>query len=136
MERIELGGWVFYLSGKEELLDEHKCGKWMFFFSNREFAEEICQNAIEAGVVYECKHSDAEEGVACFYLNGDDIENHKRAIRFFLNNNLIRRTKTGKLYNIGFKYDDQTRAGKYGNEFKAEIKLDRFIDLNTGEWRL
>ena len=136
MQTLNLGGWVFYLGGKEGLLDRHKCGKWMYFFGNREFVEGICRKAIEDGIVYECKHSDADEGVACFYLNGDDTENHKRVIRFFLDNDLIRRTKTGKLYNIGFKYDDQTRAGEYSGEFTAEIKLEQFIDLNTGEWKI
>ena len=53
----------------------------------------------------------------------------------FLDNNLIKRTKTGRLYNISFKYDDQTRAGEYGNEFKASIKLDDFLDLYTAEWK-
>ena len=135
MKSINLGGWIYFLSGKEDLLEKHKCGKWMYFFGDREFVESICRKAIEEEVVYECKHSDAEEGVACFYLNGDDIENHRRVIEFFLENGLIRRTKTGKLYNIGFKFDDQTRAGEYGVDFKAEIKLDRFLDLTTGEWK-
>lgn len=135
MKTVEMGGWVFYLSGKEDLLDQHKCGKWMYFFSDRKFVESICRKAIEDGIVYECKHSDEDEGVACFYLNGDDIANHKRVIRFFLDNNLIRRTKTGRLYNISFKYDDQTDAGEYGPMFEAAIKLDQFIDLNTGDWK-
>ena len=124
MKSINLGGWIYFLNGKEDLLEKHKCGKWMYFFGNREFVESICRKAIEEDVVYECKHSDAEEGVACFYLNGDDIENHKRVIQFFLDNDLIRKTKAGKLYNIGFKFDDQTRAGEYGGDFKAEIKLE------------
>ena len=53
---------------------------------------------------------------------------------FFLENKLIRRTKTGRLYNISFKFDEQTRAGEYGSDFKAEIKLEKFVDLDTGEW--
>lgn len=55
-------------------------------------------------------------------------------ISYFIENNLIRRTKTGKLYNISSKYDNQTRAGEYGDDFKGEIKLEKFINLNTGEW--
>jgi hypothetical protein len=39
-----------------------------------------------------------------------------------------------RFYNISFKYDDQTRAGEYGEDFKGEIKLERFINLDTGEW--
>ena len=135
MQVIRLGGWVFYLSSKHEVIDKEKCGKWMYFFGDREKAERICQTAINEGVVNECKHTDSDTGVACFYLNGDDTANHKRVIQFFLNNDLIRRTKTGKLYNIGFKYDDQTRAGEYGEAFRGKITLDRFIDLNSGEWR-
>lgn len=30
-----------------------------------------------------------------------------------LENGLIRKTKTGKLYNISFKFDTETYAGKY-----------------------
>lgn len=74
-------GWFWFLSGKQELLQEHKCGKWMYFFKDQEFAQEICQKAIDQGVCYECKCTDMEtclreEGVICFYLNYDDIENH------------------------------------------------------------
>ena len=106
----------------------------MYFFDNRSFVESICAAAIRNEAIQECKHSDAESGVACFYLKGDDIESHRRILRFFLDNRLIRKTKTGKLYNIGFKFDEQTKAGEYGADFKAEIKLDRFLDLNTGEF--
>ena len=140
MQQFNMGGWFFYLSGKENLLDRHKCGKWMFFFDDQEFAQSICEKAIESGACYECKCTDMKAvgtptGVLCFYLNGDDIENHKRVIRFMLDNNLIRKTKTGKLYNISFKFDDQTRAGEYGGDFEGKIKLDQFLDLKTGEWK-
>lgn len=27
---INMGGWYWYLSGEEEKLDRHKCGKWMY----------------------------------------------------------------------------------------------------------
>ena len=52
-----------------------------------------------------------------------------------MENNLIQKTKAGKLFNISFKLDDQTRAGEYGADFKSEIKLADFIDLYTGEWK-
>ena len=39
--KLPLGGWIFYLSGKEKSLDRHKCGKWMYFFNNKEFAARI-----------------------------------------------------------------------------------------------
>ncbi len=135
MRKIAYGGWIFYVAdGAEESLNKHKCGKWMYFFADKSFAADLCKKAVETGVVLEAKHSDAEDGVSCFYLNGDDMETHKKVIRFFLDNNLVRKTKAGKLYNISFKFDNQTRAGEYGGDFKGEIKLEQFLDLSTGEW--
>ena len=135
MKEITYGGWIFYVAdGAETGLDKHKCGKWMYYFNNREVVTELCKNAVEIGVVKEAKHNDAEDGVSCFYLNGDDIATHKKVIQYFLDNNMIRKTKKGRYYNIAFKYDDQTRAGEYGDEFQAEIKLAQFMDLDTGEW--
>ena len=132
-------GWFWFLSGKEKLLVPDKCGKWMYFFDDQEIAQKICQKAIDKGVCYECKCTDMEltaqpTGVICFYLNGDDIENHKRVIAFMMDNNLIKKTKTGRYYNNSFKFDNQTRAGEYGADFEGKIKLDQFIDLQTGEW--
>lgn len=134
-EQVRLGGWVFYVGENHESLEEHKCGKWMYFFGDESYADEMCRKAVENEVCVEAKHSDAVEGVCCFYLNGDDISAHKRVIQFFIDNNLIRKTKAGKLYNISFKFDDQTRAGEYGGDFKGEIKLEQFIDLQSGEWK-
>lgn len=67
-------------------------------------------------------------------MNGDDIENHERVIQFMMDNDLSRKTKTGKYYNNSFKFYDQTRAGEYGADFEGKIKLDEFIDLKTGRW--
>lgn len=133
IKKIAIGGWIFYLSGKENDLDKHKCGKWMYFFNNKEFAAHICEEAIKKDICTESKHTDGEEGVCCFYLDCDDNEGHKRVIKYFIENNLIKKTKTGKLYNISFKLDDQTRAGEYGTEFHSEIKLEQFVDLTTGK---
>lgn len=132
-------GWYWYLSGKEEKLKTETCGKWMYFFDDQELAQDICQKAIDEGVCYECKCTDMEmqavpTGVICFYLNGDDLENHKRVIRFMLANGLVRKTKIGKYYNISFKFDNQTRAGEYGADFEGKIKLEKFVDLKTGEF--
>ena len=82
---LNLGGWYWFLSGKENMLDKEKCGKWMYFFRDQDFAKEICEKAISEGVCYECKCTNmaermCETGVVCFYLNGDDIENR----RFFI----------------------------------------------------
>lgn len=111
----------------------------MYFFNDQKLAMDICEKAIAENVCYECKCTDmeltgSETGVICFYLNGDDTENHRRVIRFMMDNNLIQKTKTGRFYNISFKFDDQTRAGQYGADFNGTIKLAQFVDLNTGEW--
>ena len=129
-----MGAWMYYIN-QQKHLDAHRCGKWMYFFNNLEFVARICSMAVEGGVVSQAKHSAAPEGVACFYLHGDDVEGHQKVIRFLLKHDLIKKTKEGKLYNISFKYDDQTRANMYGENFKAEIKLEDFIDLHTGELR-
>ena len=70
-----------------------------------------------------------DTGVICFYLNGDDIVNHFRVIKFMLDHDLIR-----SYYNNSFKFDDQTRAGEYGADFEGKIKLSEFINLDTGEF--
>lgn len=142
VEIERMGGWWWYCSHDNyKQFEKHKCGKWMHFFDKdkQDFAQYICEKSIEEGVCYECKCTDIEaqqtpQGVICFYLNSDDIENHKRIIKFMMENNLIRKTKTGRYYNTPFKFDYQTRAGEYGSDFEAKITLSDFIDLNSGEW--
>ena len=51
-----------------------------------------------------------------------------------LEKNLIRKTKAGRYYNVSFKKDMQTIMGEYGIEFIPKIKLEDFINLDTGEW--
>lgn len=46
-----------------------------------------------------------KNGACCLYLNGNDREGHKRMLHYKLDNGPIRKTKSGKLYNISFKYD-------------------------------
>ena len=134
VNKLKKYGWVWYFGNELPEFDTHKCGKWMYFFDDRDFIEKICDEAIKQEAIKLCKHSDEENGVTCFYLEDDDIEAHKKILKFFLDNKLIKKTKTGRLYNIGFKYDDQTEAGEYGDNFKALIKLDKFVDLNTGKF--
>ena len=136
---IDRGGWRFFVSNAGNL-DANKCGKWLYFFkgtNGKQFAEEMCKKCLDEGMVVEAKRSDSEvEGVACFYLNCDDLSTHRRIIDFFLENNMIRRTKEGKLYNISFKLDRQTQDREYGKSYYSDIKLSHFIDLNTGKWLL
>ncbi len=134
MRVIKNPAWVYYLADTDPHFDETKVGKWMYFFGDRQFVEKICREAIEQNIVEECKHSNADDGVSCFYLNDDDLEGHRRVIEFFIKNDLIRKTKKGKLYNISFKHDTQTLAGEYGYDYHSDIKLEEFVNLETGEW--
>lgn len=134
MRVIKNPAWVYYLADTDPHFDEAKVGKWMYFFGDRQFVEKICREAIELNIVEECKHSNADDGVSCFYLDDDDIDGHRRVIKFFIKNDLIRKTKKGKLYNISFKYDTQTLAGEYGDDYHSDIKLEEFVNLETGEW--
>ena len=87
MEVIDYGGWRFFHNEKATF-DDNKVGKWMYFFSGKEgrdFAEKKCKEAVETSIVREAKRSDSTDtGVACFYLNIDDLEGHKRIISFFI----------------------------------------------------
>lgn len=131
--------WVIYYNKDYQYnegyeFDAKKAGKWMYFFQDKEYAAQICKKAIEENIIQECKHNNSEQGVVCFYLNYEDIATHKKVITYFLENNLIRKTKAGRLYNISFKLDNQTRAGEYGADYSSEIKLSNFMNLDTGEW--
>lgn len=141
MDIINRRGWVFYVNGKPKF-DFNKVGKWMYFFEEKdiEFVAQICEKAVEENIVMEAKHTADEilkyrgTGVACFYIHYDDIDAHKRVLSYFLKNSLIRKTKKGRLYDISFKTDKQTLNGQYGNDFSSEIKLSKFIDLDSGKW--
>ena len=105
--------------------------------------DHIAGTAVLDGVVIEVKYSSPEtaieagskQDVYCFCLNGNDRKGHKRILSYMLDNGLVRRTKSGKLYNISFKFDSETYAGKYkGSGFSGKIKLADFVDLETGEF--
>lgn len=133
----KVGPWVYYVTERSVMLLSKDAGKWMYFFDNNDgFIADICKKAVESGVVAEAKHSDDIRGVACFYVNGDDVDGHKKIIKFFLDNKMIPYTKSGKLKNISFKFNVQTRAGEYGEEFKSQINLEKFLNLTTGEWKI
>ena len=133
IRKARQSGWVYYIAD-DAGLDPNKCGKWMYFFANRAFVAGVCERAVSTGVVVEAKHSDAPRGVACFYMKVDDCPAHRRVITYFLENGLVQRTKTGRLYDISFKLDTQTIAGQYGPDFHSAIKLSTFLDLTTGDW--
>lgn len=141
--RDENQNWVYYIDTERvNELDPKRCGKWMYMTADLEHAEKLVREAVVTGAAIEAKRSTAAHmalsrsgtGVCCFYLNGDDAKAHHRAIEFLLGHNLVRRTKAGRLYNVSFKFDEQTRAGEYGDDFHAKICLADFVDLDTGEF--
>ncbi len=139
--------WIYYIGDTSKLIKD-KVGKWMIFFKmsdNIEHIKKLCSDAVEQGIVAEVKHTNPQSiglnpygtpdsGVCCFYLNCDDLEGHKKVLSYFINNNMINRTKSGRLYNLSFKLDSQTRAKEYGEDFNSNIKLSNYINLDTEEW--
>jgi len=149
MKVYERGGWVFYISEDFDYgYERDKVGKWMYYSKDINFMSEICRKAVndklvaqakhstEKRVAWQAKHSNKSDGVAHFYLNCDDMETHKKILSFFMDNNLIDKPKNGRFNNnnISFKLDAQTKTGQYGKDFRPEIKLCNFIDLDSGEW--
>ena len=49
MERF--GGWYWYLTKQAKLLEKHKCGKWMYFFTDQKFALRICERRLQRMLV-------------------------------------------------------------------------------------
>ena len=137
------GEYVHYIGKGDKNLIDSKCGKWMYFFNwdNMSKVPALCERAVEEGITPHVKHTMLEyidmdnHGLCCFYANADDTDAHKRIIQFFLDNGLIPRISSGRLKNISFKLDSQTRNNEYGDDFTARIRLDDFLDLYTGEWK-
>ena len=134
-QKYENEFWVYYISeNRTEEYDPDKVGKWMYFFYNRDFVDRVCSEAVERKIVNSAKYSNDIKGVACFYINGDDLVAHKRVLDYFFEKHLIPKGKYSKFRDISFKFDSQTLLGKYGKDFHARIRLSDFVDLETGRW--
>jgi len=48
--------WVFFVD-EDVSFDVEKVGKWMYFFSDNEFVDNICKNAVSNNIVKEAKHT-------------------------------------------------------------------------------
>ena len=134
--KVASGPWMYYMDGSMGTeLNWDKCGKWMHYTKDADFAAKICRDAVEQGIVRTEKHIVSGDGIpCCFYLERDDMAAHKRVISYLLENNLIARSKTGKLYNLSFKLDPKTSNWMCGSKPRSDIKLDQFVDLTTGKW--
>lgn len=134
------GGW-FWFFGPDggRSLDPEDCGKWMWFFRDQAAALDVCLRAVREGACVECKCSDLfavgrPTGVACFYVNGSDVEGHRRVLSFLTRHGLVPRTSSGGYEDVPFKYDRQTRAGEYGDGFVPKLTLSDFMDPRTGDF--
>lgn len=135
--------WVYYAdTARIRSLVPKRCGKWMHFTGDFDHAEELVREAVLTGAVicakrgtpYQMRMTDNVSTVCCFYLNGDDAEAHRRALRFMLEHDLVPKSSAGRLANVPFKYDEQTRAGEYGDRFRPRVTLSDFVNLDTGEF--
>lgn len=142
MVEVPTGTWMRYFTDEHESeLISEQVGKWMYVTRDMDEAVRLCREAVATGVVVEAKHSllmqllltGNRTYLCCFYLNGHHIEEHRRVLRFFLDHDLIRRDENGYLENIPFKYDYQTIAGEYGENFRPKLVLSDFVDLKTGD---
>ncbi|MGD7006998.1 hypothetical protein [Metabacillus sp. 84] len=140
----KMGGWCWY--GTNTFRETDNVGKFMTFvqedISNE--TQELILKAIKQGVTPLVKHTDpdmlafnpfAKDGsLVIIWYSTDDEKALKGVAKFLVDNGLVPKTKAGKYYNISFKYDEQTRNGKYGDQFKPSISLKDLMDLNTGEF--
>jgi hypothetical protein len=135
--------WVWYAS--PDYHTKPTVGKFMTFGKGDISIDlqHLILDAIKQNVTPLVKHTNIESGfknpnakdddwVVCWYSN-DDTNSLKTLAKYLVDNNLVQKTKNGKLYNISFKYDSQTRNAEYGDSFTAKITLSDFLDLNTGE---
>lgn len=132
-------GWLYFLNDEDsEYAQKHgdDIGKWMWFFNDLSQASYNCSLAVATNVVTQakCTYPLIRDGVCCLYCGFLDFDRHIKILQFMMDNNLIRKTKTGKLYNISFKLDSDTRKKRYGKAFNPLLKLKYFINLDTGKF--
>lgn len=132
-------GWLYFLNDEDdEYTQKHgdNIGKWMWFFNDLSQATYFCSFAVATNIVTQskCSFPSSSDGVCCLYCGLLDVDRHIKALQFMISNHLIRKTKTGKLYNISFKLDSDTRKKQYGKAFCPALKLEYFVDLETGKF--
>lgn len=136
--KIYADTWIVYIDDEFDIcneIDKQKYGKWLVPFTNKNLIDRICQETVDLfGIVKEAKYTNNNKGMACFYLECDDIETHKSIISYLLDNNCLPKTRSGRFKNLAFKLNAQTYAGEYGENFKSQIHLKQFIDLNNGNF--
>lgn len=126
--------WMRYSKhGDWKLSNIKNGGKWMHYYKEREFATEIVNKAIEAGIVEYAKHTKGASGIVCLYCSGDDLDAHLLVINFMRENNLIRLTKDYNYFDVSFKFNGQSWSKQFGPNLEGMIKLSDFINLENGK---
>lgn len=144
VEMIDTKYWRYFINNEFTDIERKYVGKWMYFFDfkDRNRYVTLVKDAVASGSVRMAKLSfnessprNPKQGVICFYVDGRDIVAQKRCLQFMLTHDLISHKQNGDLYNISFKFDNQTLAGQYGSDFKASLKLADIMDLHTETFR-
>ncbi len=140
--RVDMG-WLWY--GANTFTESDKVGKFMTF-GKGDISDELqglILKAIKQGVTPLVKHTNPDtitfnprvndDSWVIVWYSSDDENCLKSLAKFLVDEGLVPKTKTGKLYNIAFKYDDQTLNDEYAEKFKSKISLQDLMNLNTGE---
>jgi hypothetical protein len=144
-----VGGWCYYginTAQNPAFKETDNVGKFMTFGQGELTNEmqELILKAINQGITPLIKHTDfdtldlnphSRDGSwVIVWYSTDEEKALKGLAKFLIDHGLVAKTKSGRYYNISFKYDKQTRNGEYGEQFKSSISLKDLIDLNTGEF--
>ncbi|PEE42842.1 hypothetical protein [Bacillus pseudomycoides] len=139
-----IGGWCWY--GTNTFKETDNVGKFMTYVPDdiSDEMQALILKAIKQGATPFVKHTDpdtlafnpyAKNGsLAIIWYSTDEEKNLKALAKFLVDNDLVPKTKAGKYWKLSFKYDEQTRNGEYGEQFKPSITLEDLMDLNTGEF--
>ena len=136
IEIYDLASWTFV--ERDSVIQEFD-GFWQIY-APKEFTEELIQyiadaisgGALESGRVDTSYQLDTT--VCLLHCLSTDRNMMKRVLRYMIDTNKVQKTKSGRLYNISYKFIAQSQAGLTGDKFVALIKLEDFVDLHTGEF--
>ncbi|MCY8152600.1 MULTISPECIES: hypothetical protein [Bacillus subtilis group] len=142
-------GWCYYgidTTQYPAFKETDKIGKFMTYgkgdLSNE--TQELILKAIKQGITPLIKHTNMDTlefnprskngSWVIVWYSTDEEKALKGLAKYLIENGLVQKTKSGKYYNLPFKYDEQTQNGEYGEQFNPSISLKNLMDLNTGEF--
>ncbi|GGD28935.1 hypothetical protein [Pontibacillus salipaludis] len=143
------GGWCYYGTNTIQspaFEETDNIGKFMTFGHGDISYEmqELILKAIKQDITPLIKHTDldmthlnphSKDGSwVVIWYSTDEEQALKGLAKFLIDHELVPKTKSGRYYNISFKYDQQTRNDEYGENFKSSISMGDIIDLNTGKF--